>query len=89
MICVDNSENQKFDFGNEQITDFCASKKTALFITQKGEMYESGLKNLVDNSGEGKFVVTKITFPLFPVLIEDSKFSRCWIQANQPANAGD
>ena len=44
---------QKLDIGCSKVKDFCACKNTALFITESGELFTSGLTNLADGKNEG------------------------------------
>jgi hypothetical protein len=44
---------QNLDIGGSKVKDFCACKNTALFITESGELFTSGLTNLADGKNEG------------------------------------
>lgn len=44
---------QNLDVGGSKVKDFCACKHTALFITENGELFTSGLTNLVDGKDVG------------------------------------
>ena len=80
-------EDHQFYFGVDKIKEMCACKNTALFINTAGQLFTSGLTNLIDGTSQGKLDLLKVDATLCPNFSDNVEFTRCWIQSNMPQSS--